>query len=1220
MATLCLLVFSCNGAFAYDVWLGLPYFPKGADTTLKDQWELTAQNLDGLNPNLSQTKTPVAERITNAEWRKIIALMPKAKNNAMAPMPRTHFNYGTRTDKGTLPEYLTKIFRAEQTYGYKIKWVMPYNEQPNEDRTLPVYSWSDAELQELRDWLDNNGRASTRIMYNVRNNGQEGRNFVEKALVSGYSIEARARLWFENTGNRPAFLRWAVSNPVTKDKHAKFQMPFGGYDDTAGRFGPPSNMTGYQAMRRCMRWLVTDVLNGNTELFRRDDVTFLSIVYDPTNKHFPEKTADGSQYVDGTTSVLLSIMEQKALFDGTAPGGLISIEQAMSYDRITIPTEPDAPVGPKHGLVAHWPLDEGSGVIARDVSALGASDGSLLNGASWGSDGTRASYVSFDGTNDRISTPFRYALSDTDNFTWAWWARRDPTANGGSIMVGNRYGGTGSESFEFIKFMPNKASFANTNVVTSIEDHDYSDIPANAWNHYAMVKTGKRYQWYVNGVRQGNSVTINYNESSPLPFFIGGDDDGTGTRVNEHFKGSIDDVVLYRSALTAQDVRNVRNGIYDLTVTMVALGTAVDSTAASTWSNGVPPHSGANYMVPATGNLRGETGTTIFPGSSLTVQAGGRFQVRAIDGSDETTTVNNLILSGGASFAAGQFAELAAGTGTNVTNLLDGTITQSGATRLLTNGGSIARSLKIASRIDGTGTLQLVGQGAIISNADNTFSGNWEVENGATLTFNNAGSVGTADIDVRGGGSLRIEDHWAIEAELTVADTPTTSVDIGNFTWAVSNLTFGGSSVEGGTYTASALNALGSNAVFTGSGIVRVMPEGSTFQSIVHNTEGTIQWVCPPGITSIQVECWGGGGAGGSSSSTGAAQVYVAGGGAAGGAYAKKSIVPVTPGRTYTLRVAPAAVALNPATASTGARSNGADTSFTGDNGVTVRAKGGQGGQSVINPTVTRGGVGGVGSVTGSISDGSGYVFAGGTGNYPLNKGGAGGGGAGSSEEGGDAFLEDAEDEESVSLPGNGGLEGGGEGGSGANFVANGGDGSSPGGGGGGARTGRFTASSGNDLQKTGGKGGLGQIKISYLVLPVSLTNREKWRVLYFSTTDPNTLPAAADNFDPNRDGENNLLEFATGQDPHANTLAQTSLTKIGDNLVFRYTRSKDAMADGMQFSVQWSDTLRPDSWSVVGDLPDAEKNDTIELEHRVATIPAGPSGRRFVQLKVSAP
>ena len=138
----------------------------------------------------------------------------------------------------------------------------------------------------------------------------------------------------------------------------------------------------------------------------------------------------------------------------------------------------------------------------------------------------------------------------------------EPASHANSIMVGNRYGNTGSETYEFIKMMPSKASFSNTDTTSAIENYDYADIAASSWHHYAMVKSGTSCQWYVDGVAEGAPVTINYNESSPLPFLIGGDDDGSGTKVNEHFEGCIDDVLLYREALTPAEVVDVKNGNY----------------------------------------------------------------------------------------------------------------------------------------------------------------------------------------------------------------------------------------------------------------------------------------------------------------------------------------------------------------------------------------------------------------------------------------------------------------------------------------------------------------------------------------------------------------------------------------------------------------------------------------------------------------------------------
>lgn len=43
-----------------------------------------------------------------------------------------------------------------------------------------------------------------------------------------------------------------------------------------------------------------------------------------------------------------------------------------------------------------------------------------------------------------------------------------------------------------------------------------------------------------------------------------------------------------------------------------------------------------------------------------------------------------------------------------------------------------------------------------------------------------------------------------------------------------------------------------------------ILPTSLQAFTEIYNTEGTFDWVCPPGVTSITVECWGGGGAGGS--------------------------------------------------------------------------------------------------------------------------------------------------------------------------------------------------------------------------------------------------------------------------------------------------------------------------------------------------------------------
>ena len=102
-----------------------------------------------------------------------------------------------------------------------------------------------------------------------------------------------------------------------------------------------------------------------------------------------------------------------------------------------------------------------------------------------------------------------------------------------------------------------------------------------------------------------------------------------------------------------------------------------------------------------------------------------------------------------------------------------------------------------------------------------------------------------------------------------------------------------------------------------------------------------------------------------------------------------------------------------------------------------------------------------------------------------------------------------------------------------------------------------------------------------YFALTVAGSGQETWRFAHFGTT-ANT-GTAADSHDANNDGENNLLEFATGQNPLAGAFVKTPWVRNGDNLEMRYPCGKAAIAAGMTFQVEWSDSLAVNSWSSAG-------------------------------------
>lgn len=1137
---------------AYEVWLGTHKW-EGAAADNLNQWNRAIEQIDGINYVLldSRPNRPAGDGANASDWNTMIAPIDQA-TTGMGEIARSQYQ---PAQSRTLAERLQNEFATVENRGGVIDIMMLYDEE----RNGTVYNFTLEDAQEVRDWLDNNGEAHVTLCFNLRNNDQERLALAQQPIFDSVMIEASATRWVEDRFNLHTLLQDLWTDPRTSAKDIHFQIPRSESPGTVSqRDGKPTSPINQYIETRRALWTIKDLMGD--AFMQSDQAIFIVCNYGDTFPTYPETENNGTRYVNSKSGIALSLIEQRAIFEGRT--GVVDEALCASYDRFEVTLAPD------FGLVAHWPLDEGSGILATDASGFGG-DGMLLNGASWASDATRRTHVVFDGTDDRIATNFRYALAEDDDFTWAWWANKaDPAGTkSGSIMVGNRYGNSGAESFEFIKLTPASGQFANTNSAASIEGYNYPDLTNDGWHHYAMVKSGTSYQWYVDGAPQGSPTTINYDESSLLPFLIGGDDDGSGTKVNEHFKGALDDVILYREALTPAEISNVINGNYFPIVTLTTLGSPVDGTDGSVWSNAQPARSGIAYVVPANGNLRGESGLSTFAGASLTVEAGGRFQVRAIE--PEVTTVEDLILAGGTSFAAGQFAELAAGTGSSVTNVIDGKITQSGTTRLVTF-DSVMRRLKVLSQISGDGTLQVIGEGAVIDNSGNLFSGLWQVASGSELVFENAQSVGSGNVEVQSGATLEVKGDWLQEASLTVANSSGTEVKVGPYEWALASLLLGGSPVADGIYTPSELSNL-SSTLFSGTGRITVgtpplsqeIMAGWDFWN--SNTTPSAS-VTASGITAT------------ASASTSSGSWTTTDNGSSGRGSSGDGTWGSFDGK---------GVPASTVTAGTGSNLTASNGVSTAELTLTITNNGPSDWELdafhmdavALRPNAPRAYE--LRVLSGDLTPG--VVFTSADDVIP---------------EVGGTLSGNNDDHQQIDISlialADSTLE--------VNGTA----------------VLRITFSSG-----TGSGGGhhlfLDNVAVSGT--PKSLPSElESWRLEAFGTLENSGL--AANDFDADNDGESNLLEFATGQNPHAATLLSTPLEMNGNRVEYRYPRNTAALADGMIFTVEWSDTLLPGSWSSNGvrDTLDTANPGTSELENRLATIPQSLTGKRFLRLHVSNP
>ncbi len=134
--------------------------------------------------------------------------------------------------------------------------------------------------------------------------------------------------------------------------------------------------------------------------------------------------------------------------------------------------------------------------------------------------------------------------------------------------------------------------------------------------------------------------------------------------------------------------------------------------------------------------------------------------------------------------------------------------------------------------------------------------------------------------------------------------------------------------------------------------------------------------------------------------------------------------------------------------------------------------------------------------------------------------------------------------------------------------------------------------------------------------VPISVSsNQQTWLQTHFG---PTPGPDAGDLADSNRDGEVNLIEFATGQNPYAKTRAISGPAATNPTLEMIFPRSHAAIRDGFTFAVEWSESIAPGSWSREGVTEQILNDDGLTQTVRARVAPG--LGRRFLHLEVTKP
>ncbi len=208
------------------------------------------------------------------------------------------------------------------------------------------------------------------------------------------------------------------------------------------------------------------------------------------------------------------------------------------------------------GLVSHWKLDDGTGLVATD--SVGGNDGILQGDATW-ADGLFGGALLLDGAGDYVDCGSKPAFNITDAVTLTAWvqARGDFAYPDWSGII--MRGGPNIDTFAFYYNGPSQQlGFKTTGCTPEWYATGANTAPAlfdGDWHHVAATYDGKTKIVYLDAVVVGSIATTGRIETSTGRLFLGAGRDLNPT--THHLCGRIDDARLYKRGLSAADIKEL---------------------------------------------------------------------------------------------------------------------------------------------------------------------------------------------------------------------------------------------------------------------------------------------------------------------------------------------------------------------------------------------------------------------------------------------------------------------------------------------------------------------------------------------------------------------------------------------------------------------------------------------------------------------------------------
>jgi hypothetical protein len=257
-----------------------------------------------------------------------------------------------------------------------------------------------------------------------------------------------------------------------------------------------------------------------------------------------------------TWNAMLGSITAEGLYTAPSNIGSTAVTDTVTATSVEDPTRSAiATVTISSGLVGWWPMDEGMGLAAHDISGQG-------NTGTWsgvpsspsgtyyspGLIGPYAGY--FDGSDDKLTIGTKPVYQFTGPFTVTAWVNTVASGTILSMQNGGINGYNLAINYGIVRFCVYNAT------TQTCAGGGHFPLSSPAWTFFAAVFDGSRISVYANGFYLGSASAAAPTASSG-PLVIGLAQRGGYSNL----VGSLDDVRLYDRALSANEISSVFNPV-----------------------------------------------------------------------------------------------------------------------------------------------------------------------------------------------------------------------------------------------------------------------------------------------------------------------------------------------------------------------------------------------------------------------------------------------------------------------------------------------------------------------------------------------------------------------------------------------------------------------------------------------------------------------------------